>query len=282
MPKNSALQRATSALQRLPDPFRGMTSLLFVCAAHDASGADPTDEVPAAAEFNPVLRELEAACPDHLDGALVIDGIENVRQEDLAEALKHIRAVLARKDRDRDLFGMAFMEGQSLSSQQALGAFYTPTSVSQLIAQMNAPNPLDWVLEPACGTGSLLLAAMDQARQQHGPIVADSITYIGIELDRSSARLARMNMVLNGAARNSHIFCGDALTSPLMARNEAAGGELCPIAFDVVVANPPFGGKVRSLEPTEPFVIPDRLMNRPVPVPHADESAGVEDEQKAA
>lgn len=283
MAKRSPLQRATDALQGLPAPFEAMTSLLFLAVANEAGGGQPaTTDMPDGADINRTCEAIEAMTPDHLAGALVIPGLEDVKPTAITEAFKYIEAYLASADRARDVFAVAFMEAQAMSAAQAMGSFFSPDAIGQMMSQMLLPEPADWVYEPACGSGSLMLSMIDYATDKYGPEIARSITYIGVELDRRSARLARMNMVLAGAAAQSHIFCGNALTSPIVAANAARGGELWRIAFDLVVANPPFGTKVRSLEPTDPFVIPDRLLNRPVAVARREPGNTREDTQEAA
>lgn len=279
--RKGPLLYAADALSGLRDPFGAMTSLVFLLAltSDEHSRAQPPESLwwtrlgpePTGRQINAALAELEAGCPDHLEGALVHPGFDTIGQAALERAVGYVQKFLTHASTigERDLFGMAFMQGQSLSQQQRMGAFYTPGCVGSMMATMSGPSPAEWVCEPACGTGSLILQMIDEAITEYGPVIAESITYIGIELDPVAARLTRMNMVLAGAAANSHIFCGNSLSRDIVAANPAANGALCVARFHLVVANPPFGTSVRmsDLEPDEPFVIPDRLLNRPVAVP---------------
>jgi type I restriction-modification system DNA methylase subunit len=269
-----------------------MTSLLFLVAlasdrhsnvgmpagAYWRLGPEPTGE-----QLNALLAELEAACPHQLEDALATVSLTAAPVAALRGTFKYICRFLLSDDRERDIFGAAFMAGQSLSAAQRLGAFHTPTCVTEAIAAMvaigngggdsvvsgGALAPTAWVIEPSCGTGAIILSAIDKAIATYGPDVAQSITYIGVELNPASARLARMNMVLAGAAEQSAIFCGDGLTRDIIARCTTTGRTMT-VVFDLCLANPPFGGagvNVASLVAGEPFVIPERLLDRPVAVP---------------
>jgi hypothetical protein len=283
MSRVTTLQRAAGALCSIDDPFRVMTSLLLLVAlaserhsnvgmpagAYWGLGPEPTGE-----QLNALLGDLEAGCPHQLEGALATDSLATARPDALRGAFKHIcRFLTDRHEHERDIFGAAFMEGQSMSAQQRLGAFHSPGCLTAMIAKMAGAGgpvaPASWLIEPSCGTGAMLLSWIDEAIAAHGPLIAQSITYIGVELNPASARLARMNMVLAGAADQAEIFCGDALTRDIVALDTATG-RTRRVMFDDCIGNPPFGGSgvnVRALVAGEPFVISDRLLDRPVAVP---------------
>lgn len=68
-----------------------------------------------------------------------------------------------------DLFGPVYMEISSHKGKQMTGEFYTPRSICQLMAKMNAPGHLDFpedrpltVCEPAGGTGGMILAFVEE------------------------------------------------------------------------------------------------------------------------
>lgn len=282
MKKHDPMRRAVEALQGGSEPFAAMTSLLFLASiTHERAGTPLTDLIgpePTAADLNEILEGLERQFPDHLGGALVAPQLADVRQSAIAECLTYVQRFLDQRDpvQQRDIFGTAFMDAQAHSTKQALGAFHSPPCIGQLMARMViAPEPAQWVYEPTCGTGALLLAVIDEAVERLGPVVAESITYIGVELDPRAARLARMNMVLARQSANSHIFCGNTLAHDIVAPNASEGGRLHRIEFHCCIGNPPFGGSVKLPEVMDdPFVIPDRLLNRPIAVPsEPDESA---------
>ncbi len=81
-------------------------------------------------------------------------------------------------------------------SGKSKGQFYTPGEVSRIMAKVigidKATDPSMTVYDPACGSGSLLIRAADEAPCE--------ISIYGQEKDNSTAGLARMNLVLHNKA----------------------------------------------------------------------------------
>jgi hypothetical protein len=97
-----------------------------------------------------------------------------------------------------DPLGAATMLLMSEGSKSARGAFYTPYSVSLMMAMMVDPGPGESVCDPCCGSGGMLLAALDACRTKHGP---DSYLEVyGVDIDPGAVRLCRLNLVLAGIA----------------------------------------------------------------------------------
>ena len=106
------------------------------------------------------------------------------------------------------------------------GEFYTPTSVSRLLAKIAAPKPGNMICDPACGSGSLLI----QASKEVG---SENFALFGQEVNGATWALARMNMFLH-ATDAAHIERCDTLNSPALVNADHLQ------RFDVVLANPPF------------------------------------------
>jgi type I restriction enzyme M protein len=106
------------------------------------------------------------------------------------------------------------------------GEFYTPSTVSGLLAKLAAPRPGDMICDPACGSGSLLI----QASQQVG---SENFALYGQEVNGGTWALARMNMFLHSTDAARIEWC-DTLNNPRL----VDGDQL--MKFDVVLANPPF------------------------------------------
>jgi type I restriction enzyme M protein len=144
-----------------------------------------------------------------------------------------------------DLLGDAYeylMRNFATESGKSKGQFYTPAEVSRIMARVigvgEATSSDQTIHDPACGSGSLLLKAHDEAKSRSG---LDLALY-GQEMDNATASLARMNMILHDCPAAAHdIHRGNTLSSPELLDDS---GQLK--RFDFVVANPPFSTKAWS------------------------------------
>jgi type I restriction enzyme M protein len=129
----------------------------------------------------------------------------------------------------RDTVGDAyeFLIGRfAAGAGKKAGEFYTPPEVSQLLARLLRPAPGSQILDPACGSGSLLIKV---ARQ----VGDDNFALFGQESNGSTWALCKQNMFLH-RMDNARIERCDTLRSPKLLKED----EL--MRFDLVVANPPF------------------------------------------
>src|SRR5437016_3856255 len=98
-----------------------------------------------------------------------------------------------------DLLGDAYeylMRHFATESGKSKGQFYTPAEVSRIMAKVigieRAADLLEpSVYDPTCGSGSLLIKAVDETSTK-------KIAIFGQEMDNATWALARMNMFLHG------------------------------------------------------------------------------------
>jgi predicted RNA methylase len=125
------------------------------------------------------------------------------------------------------------------------GAFMTPPQLAAIAVRESVDRwsgrGVPTVLDPACGTGNLLVAAAERLLAKGGSPAAVASHLKGIEIDSEAARIARtrLEVVLGGGAAvrralQRGIRCADAVRVP-------AAWMQC----DVVIANPPFLGQLR-------------------------------------
>ncbi|SIO95759.1 type I restriction-modification system subunit M [Vibrio spartinae] len=152
----------------------------------------------------------------------------------IAKILIHLDEIDFRlDDSKRDVLGDAYeyLIGQFASGAgKKAGEFYTPQSVSTILAQIvtSGKTRLKSVYDPTCGSGSLLLRVAREVGQEN---VGD---FYGQEMNRTTYNLARMNMILHGVHyRKFDLKQEDTLVSP-----QHLGQR-----FEAVVANPPFSAK---------------------------------------
>ena len=135
-----------------------------------------------------------------------------------------------------DLLGDAYeylMRHFATESGKSKGQFYTPAEVSRIMAKVigigQDTRQDDAIYDPACGSGSLLLKAVDEAPR--------GITIFGQEKDNATYALARMNMFLHDN-ETADIWHGNTLAAPYF-KNQRNSLK----TFDFAVANPPFSDK---------------------------------------
>lgn len=107
------------------------------------------------------------------------------------------------------------------------GSFFTPQQVSEVMAQIIAPQEKDRVYDPTCGSGSLLIRAAKKGG-------LDKVSIYGQEVNNSAISMARMNMFIHDI-KDAHIAWGDTLANP---QHLDSDGNL--MKFECIVANMPF------------------------------------------
>lgn len=142
-----------------------------------------------------------------------------------------------------DLFGDAYeflISNYAANAGKSGGEFFTPQSVSKLIAQlaMHKQKSINKIYDPAAGSGSLLLQAK---KQFDAHIIEDG--FFGQEINHTTYNLARMNMFLHNINYDKfNIQLGNTLIDPCF-------GDEKP--FDAIVSNPPYSVKwIGSDDPT--------------------------------
>jgi len=147
------------------------------------------------------------------------------------------------EDNQIDLFGDAYeflISNYAANAGKSGGEFFTPQSVSKLIAQlaMSGQESINKIYDPACGSGSLLLQAKKQFEKH---IVEDG--FFGQEINHTTYNLARMNMFLHNINYDKfNMALGNTLTEPHFIDDKP---------FDAIVSNPPYSVKwIGSDDPT--------------------------------
>ena len=130
---------------------------------------------------------------------------------------------------------------KDLQSAGKSGEFYTPRAITQFITDMINPKLGEKILDPSCGTGGYLTAAIEHLKEQANSIedrknIQESI--IGWEYKPLPFLLATTNLILHDIELPRIIF-RDSLDQPLSNYKERD-------RVNVILANPPFGGIVAN------------------------------------
>lgn len=131
-----------------------------------------------------------------------------------------------------DLFGDAYeflISNYAANAGKSGGEFFTPQSVSKLIAQlaMHKQLSVNKIYDPAAGSGSLLLQAK---KHFDNHIIQEG--FFGQEINHTTYNLARMNMFLHNVNYDKfNIALGNTLLEPQFGNTKP---------FDAIVSNPPY------------------------------------------
>lgn len=154
------------------------------------------------------------------------------------------------------------------------GQFRTPRHLIRFMVELLEPKPGERLIDPAAGTGGFLFSAQQylrrerstpenirlewdgaphrldlvQASDQERALIEDGTYFVGIDNDRTMARIGWMNLVLHHI-HNPKLMQGDSLSK------REGKPDLAPLltseSYRYVLANPPFTGTVDTadLEP---------------------------------
>ncbi|MEQ1760946.1 MAG: class I SAM-dependent DNA methyltransferase [Vicinamibacterales bacterium] len=205
-------------------------------------------ETPAnvGAALSYAMREIERANPDTLYrvfGAADWGNREMLTDEILKDLIEGLSgASLGNEAVSTDVLGDAYeyLIGKfaDVTKRKKAGEFYTPRSVVRMMVELLDPKAGETIYDPACGTGGMLLGAIEHVQRAGGDARTFFGKIFGQEKNLTTASIARMNLVLHGV-EDFQIIREDTLRSP--AFTDSATGGLA--TFDCVIANPPFSLK---------------------------------------
>jgi type I restriction enzyme M protein len=186
------------------------------------------------------MREIEKANPDTLYG--VFGDAQWSNKERLSDALlkdliEHFsRISFGNKNISSDVLGDAYeylIKKFADATNKKAGEFYTPRSVVRLMINMLDPKEGETIYDPACGTGGMLLAAVQHVHERYGDVKRLWGKLYGQEKNLTTSSIARMNLFLHGI-EDFQIVRGDTLRNPAFFEGDRLA------SFDCVIANPPF------------------------------------------
>src|SRR6266542_1241545 len=144
-----------------------------------------------------------------------------------------------------------------LSASGTNGQFRTPRHIIDLIVALVNPQPGQRICDPACGTAGFLISSFTHILRQHtkpadlkrslldgGLLKAaqwkflEEHTFTGFDNDANMVKIAILNLYLHQLEK-AHIEMLNPLTTGF-------GGAYPGKQFDVILANPPFAGKVQD------------------------------------
>lgn len=155
-----------------------------------------------------------------------------------------------------DLLGAGYeylLKNFADESGKKAGEFFTPREVVNLLVGILQPQPGESVYDPACGSGGMLVATINQLRD--AGLDHRTLRLYGQEINLTTSSIARMNLFLH-EIEDFDIKRGDTLRAPAFKDTSGAVRR-----FDAVIANPPFslanwGADRWATDPRAKFGVP--------------------------
>ena len=199
------------------------------------------------------LKDRPGATPRQKVISEILSGVERVRidtERNLLDVLDKVHAIRAETVDPTHVFTLSQVyEGLLLKMGEKNndgGQFFTPREVIRAVVKAVDPKLGETVYDPGCGTGGFLAQAFEHMRAGAGAnVTGDQLealrerTFHGREKENLVYPIALANLVLHGIDR-PNLWHGNTLTG-----QEIYGGlfDDAPPLYDVVLTNPPFGGK---------------------------------------
>ena len=187
------------------------------------------------------MRDIEVANPDLLTG--IFGDAPWTNRERLPDAMlknliEHFSTqTLSLTNVPEDELGNAYeylIKKFADDSGHTAAEFYTNRTVVHLMTQSLAPQAGESIYDPTCGTGGMLISALDEVKRSGGEY--RTLKLYGQERNLITSSIARMNLFLHGV-EDFQIIRGDTLADP----RHIEGDRLRQ--FDVILANPPYSIK---------------------------------------
>lgn len=186
------------------------------------------------------MRDVERTNPrlEGIFGDASWTNKSRLRDSTLKNLLSHFSMLtLSLKTVPEDEMGIAYeylIKKFADDSGHTAAEFYTNRTVVHLMTKMLDIQSGESVYDPTCGTGGMLMSAVEELRKQGKEF--RNLSLYGQEINLGTSAIARMNLYLHGIEDFSAIR-GDTLANPAF----IDGDELRK--FDVVLANPPYSIK---------------------------------------
>ena len=199
------------------------------------------------------LKNRPDATPRQKVISAVMSGVERVRidtERNFLDVLDKVNAISVESVDPTHVFTLSQVyEGLLLKMGEKGndgGQFFTPREVIRAMVRVIDPDPDEIIYDPGCGTGGFLAQSYEYIKAKLGTAATGEQlealkqrTFWGREKETLIYPIALANLILHSIDK-PNIWHGNTLTG-----QEIYGGlfDGAPALFDVVLTNPPFGGK---------------------------------------
>lgn len=134
---------------------------------------------------------------------------------------------------DYDIIGDAYqwILAQFAPVKAKEGETYTPREVVRLMVMLLDPENHSAVVDPACGSASMLIESYRYAKEKYGEAY---LRLYGQDRNGIMVAVSKINILLHGVKTDTKIYFGDSLINPEFLRDLGEAGA------DYAIANPPW------------------------------------------
>lgn len=162
----------------------------------------------------------------------------------------------------RDVKGLAFQKFVYAHQRGDRGEFFTPDPIIELTVNMLKPQMDEIVLDPACGTGGFLVAALKYVENNLKKTILNPVDLEkaktdyainklrGIDFNPDLVRVSKMRMILEEDGHTGIFHANSLETIDKIRESALKCGALNvePNTVNVILTNPPFGKKGKVTE----------------------------------
>ena len=258
-----------------PEAFWELLKLIF-CKIHDERESDVVEFYAGAGERSGIngplkvksrLEELFEAVKADYPSIFPENETISLEPRVLAYIVSQLQ-MYSLLESDVDVKGHAYEEIVGANLRGDRGEFFTPRNICAMAVAMLDPGEDDLILDPACGTGGFLIAAMNHVIQKISEIelarwgnnasraektIRKRVekfaqkNIVGIDFNPNLVKATKMNMVMNNDGTGG-LFQANSLASPATWEEGLRARSLDSRA-SLVFTNPPFGSKIPVDDP---------------------------------
>jgi type I restriction enzyme M protein len=182
-------------------------------------------------DVNPQIKESIEKFTRYFDSLISSEGDLILRQ--VINVFNQLK--FTEKDLESDILGQAYewYIGYFAPQKAKAGELFTPREVVKLLVELLEPNEIKRkILDPAAGSGGMLIYAYKFVKEKYGEDVAKKLVLVGQEVKDINFAIMELNFLLHkiGLGKNVKLYQGDSLLDPKFKDEK----------FDIVMFNPPW------------------------------------------
>ena len=191
----------------------------------------------------PYLRTLHGTREANLIASIFSDIRQRMRNPfNLKEVISMLDEINFNDPNDSHTLSVVYEELLMMMGREggAAGEYYTPRPIVRLMVKIVSPKVGETVFDPLCGSCGFLVESFEKMKREETLTVKEyerlqRETFFGQELKSTPYLIGAMNCILHG------LLCPELIRKDTFEENVVATPSR---RFDVILTNPPMGGKV--------------------------------------